>query len=193
RSGAGISWKYTTSGNDYKQPDVHASASGSGQYRHGTVRKVNVLPSYIQKRNECHPASDVCSANHPPGHSIKPVHGFNALITQEKMDWLAEVSARYGDLYDGRNHSQFACSIKWYTSGSKRPLNHSEQRQLIPLLHDFKVAPGWTWRSLTTTLHSFTSAGALTPHRYMNAGYREAQAALLSTLLDALILKCNQK
>ncbi|MBO9497570.1 hypothetical protein J7438_26300, partial [Thalassotalea sp. G20_0] len=29
--------------------------------------------------------------------------------------------------------------------------------------------------------------------RYMNAGYREAQAALLSTLLDALILKCNQK
>ncbi|MBO9497345.1 DUF1601 domain-containing protein, partial [Thalassotalea sp. G20_0] len=150
-------------------------------------------PSYIQKRNECHPASDACSANHPPGHSIKPVHGFNALITQEKMDWLVRISARYGDHYDGKTHSQFACSIKQYTSRAKRPLNISEQRQLIPLLHDFKVTPGWTWRSLTTTLHSFTSAGALTPHRYMNAGYREAQAALLSTLLDALILKCNQK
>ncbi|MBO9497603.1 hypothetical protein J7438_26465, partial [Thalassotalea sp. G20_0] len=128
RGGAGISWKYTTSGNDYKQPDVHASVSSSRQYRHGTVRKVNVPPSYIQKRNECHPASDACSVNHPPRHSIKPVNDFNALITQEKMDRLVGLFARYGDRYDGRNHGQFACSIKWYTSGSKRPLNHSEQR-----------------------------------------------------------------
>ncbi|MBO9497263.1 DUF1601 domain-containing protein, partial [Thalassotalea sp. G20_0] len=193
RGGAGISCKYTASGHDYKQPDVHASASGSGQYRHGTVRKVNVPPSCTQKRNECHPASDACSANHPSGHSIKPVHGFNALITPEKMDWLVGLFARYGDRYDGRHHGQFACSIKWYTSGAKRPLNHSEQRQLMSLLHDFKVTPGWTWRSLTTTLHSLTSAGILTPHKYMDEGYRETQADLLSTLLDALILKCNQK
>ncbi|MGI2029682.1 DUF1601 domain-containing protein [Endozoicomonas acroporae] len=193
RGGAGISWKYTTSGNDYKQPDVHASASGSGQYRHGTVRKVNVPPSCIQKRNECHPASDACTANHPSGHSIKPVHGFNALITPEKMDWLVRRSARYGDHYDGKTHSQFACSIKQYTSRAKRPLNHSEQRQLIPLLHDFKVTPQWSWRSLTTTLHSLTSADVLTPHKYMNKGDRETQAALLSNLLDAVIHKCNQK
>ncbi|MBO9497219.1 DUF1601 domain-containing protein, partial [Thalassotalea sp. G20_0] len=102
-------------------------------------------------------------------------------------------SARYGDHYDGKTHSQFACSIKQYTSREKRPLNHSEQRQLIPLLHDFKVTPGWTWRSLTTTLHSFTSADVLIPHKYMNKGNRETQAALLSNLLDAVILKCNQK
>ncbi|WP_422449594.1 MULTISPECIES: DUF1601 domain-containing protein [unclassified Endozoicomonas] len=193
RGSSGISWKYTTSGNDYKRPDDNAGASGSGQYRYGTVRQVNASLRYTQKHNECHPASDACSANHPPGHSIKPVHGFNALITPEKMDWLAEISARYGDLYDGRNHGQFACSIKQYTSGGKRPLNHSEQRQLIPLLHDFKVIPGWTWRSLTTTFHSFTSAGVLTPHKYMNKGDRETQAALLSSLLDAVIHKCNQK
>ncbi|MGI2029683.1 DUF1601 domain-containing protein [Endozoicomonas acroporae] len=190
RGGGGIRQKYTTSGNDYKQPDDHACNSGSGQCRYGTVRQVDAPRTYLQKRNEYHPASDACSANHPPGHSIKPVHGFNALITPEKMDWLAGISARYGDLYDGRNHGQFACSIKRYTSGSKRPLNHSEQRQLIPLLHAFKVTPWWSWRSLTTTLHSFTSAGVFTPHKY---GYGETQAALLSTLLDALILKCNQK
>ncbi|MGO0309266.1 DUF1601 domain-containing protein [Endozoicomonas acroporae] len=193
RGGAGISWKHTTSGHEYKQPDVQASASGRGQYRHGTVRKVNVPPSYIQKRNECHPAADACSANHPSGHLIKPVHGFNVLITPEKMDWLAGISARYGDHDDGRNHGQFACSIKRYTSEAKRPLNHSEQRQLIPSLHYFKVTPWWSWRSLTTTLHSFTSAGVFTPHKYMDEGDRETQAALLSTLLDALILKCNQK
>ncbi|MBO9497318.1 DUF1601 domain-containing protein, partial [Thalassotalea sp. G20_0] len=102
-------------------------------------------------------------------------------------------SARYGDHYDGKTHSQFACSIKQYTSREKRPLNHSEQRQLIPLLHDFKVTPGWTWRSLTTMLHSFTSAGVFIPHTYMDEGNRETQAALLSALLDTVILKCNQK
>ncbi|MGI2029679.1 DUF1601 domain-containing protein [Endozoicomonas acroporae] len=193
RGGSGISWKHTTSGHDYKRPDDHAGASGSGQYRYATVRQVNVPRPYLRKHNECHPASDACSANDPSGHSIKPVHGFNALITPEKMDWLVRVSARYGDHYDGKTHSQFACSIKQYTLRAKRPLNHSEQRQLILLLHDFKVTPRWSWRSLTTTLHSFTSAGVLTPHRYMNEEYREAQAALLSTLLDALILKCNQK
>ncbi|MGO0309264.1 DUF1601 domain-containing protein [Endozoicomonas acroporae] len=191
RGGSGISWQHTTSGHDYKRPDDHAGASGSsGQYRYATVRQVNVPRHYLRKHNECHPASDACSANDPSGHSIKPVHGFNALITPEKMDWLAGISARYGDHDDGRNHGQFACSIKRYTSGSKRPLNHSEQRQLIPLLHAFKVTPGWSWRSLTTTLHSFTSAGVFTPHKY---GYGETQAALLSTLLDALILKCSQK
>ncbi|MBO9497218.1 DUF1601 domain-containing protein, partial [Thalassotalea sp. G20_0] len=193
RGGAGISWKYTTSGNDYKQPDVQASASGSRQYRHGTVRKVNVPSSYIQKRNQCHPASDACSANHPRGHSIKPVHGFNALITQEKMDWLVRLSARHGDYYDGKKHSQFATSIKQYTSALKRPLNHSEQRQLIPLLHDFKTTPGWAWRGLTTTLHSLTSAGVFTPHQYLEEGVKETQASLLSTLLDTVIRKCNQK
>ncbi|WP_422449592.1 MULTISPECIES: RAP domain-containing protein [unclassified Endozoicomonas] len=193
RGGAGISWKYTTSGNDYKRPDDHAGASGSGQYRYAKVRQVNVPRPYLRKHNECHPASDACSANHPSGHSIKPVHGFNALITPEKMDWLVRISARYGDHYDGKTHSQFACSIKQYTSGAKRLLNQSEQHQLIPLLHDFKVTPGWTWRSLTTTLHSFSSAGVLTPHKYMNKGDRETQAALLSNLLDAVILKCNQK
>ncbi|MBO9497001.1 DUF1601 domain-containing protein [Thalassotalea sp. G20_0] len=191
--GAGISYKYTTSGSYYKQPDDHAGASGSGQYRYGKVRQVYVPLRYTQKRNEFNPASDACSANHPSGHSIKPVHGFHALITPEKMAWLAEGSAHYGDRYDGRNHGQFACSIKQYASGSKRPLNHSEQRQLIPLLHDFKVTPRWTWRSLTTTLHSLTSAGVFTPHKFMDEGYRETQATLLSTLLEAVIFKCNQK
>ncbi|WP_163373217.1 DUF1601 domain-containing protein, partial [Endozoicomonas acroporae] len=193
RGGSGISWKHTTSGHDYKQPDVQASASGRGQYRHGTVRKVNVPPSYIKKRNKGHPASDACSANHPQGHSIKPVHGFNALVTQEKMAWLVSVSVRHGDHYKGIEHSNFACSIKGYASGSKRPLNLREQGQLIPLLHNFKVTPGWIWRSLTTTVHSFTKAGVFTPHKDMKERHKEAQAALLSTLLDAVIVKLGAR
>ncbi|WP_422451040.1 MULTISPECIES: DUF1601 domain-containing protein [unclassified Endozoicomonas] len=193
RGTAGISWKYTTSGNDYKPPDGHTNASRSGRYRHDTVRQVNTPPPYISRCNEFYHTSDACSSHYPPRHSVKPVYDFNALITHEKMSCLVRISARYGDRYDGRKHSQFASSIKQYTLGSKRPLNHSEQSQLIPLLHDFKATPGWTWRSLTTTLHSFTSAGVLTPHKYMDELGKETQAALLSTLLDAVIIQCNQK
>ncbi|WP_422449597.1 MULTISPECIES: RAP domain-containing protein [unclassified Endozoicomonas] len=193
RGGAGVSWQCTTSGNEYKKPDDRTDFAKNGRYRHGTVRQVNAPLPYIQKRNELHPASDACSANHSPGHSIKPDHGFNALITQEKMDWLVGVSARYSDRYDGKKHSQFATLIKQYASASQRSLNHSEQRRLIPLLHDFKTTPGWTWRSLATTFHSFTSAGVFTPHQYMDEWVKEAQADLLSTLLDPVILKCNQK
>ncbi|MGI2030280.1 DUF1601 domain-containing protein [Endozoicomonas acroporae] len=193
KGGAGISWTRTTRGNDYNQPDDRTGASGSGRYRYGTVRQSNTPLPYIPERHEFYRASDACSANHPPRHSIKPVQDFNAFITQAKMGDLMRIFTHYGDRCNGKKHSQFACSIKQYTSRSKRPLNHSEQRQLLPLLHNFKVTPGWTWRSLTTTLHSFTSAGVLTPHKYMNEGDRKIQATLLSTLLDGLILKCNQK
>ncbi|WP_422447673.1 MULTISPECIES: RAP domain-containing protein [unclassified Endozoicomonas] len=193
RGGAGISWTCTTSGNDYNQPDDRTGASGSVRYRYGTVRRTNTPLSYIPERHEFYPASDARSANHPPGHSIKPVQDFNALITQAKMDDLVRTSTQYGDRCNGRKHSQFACSIKQYTSRSKRPLNRSEQCQLIPLLHAFKATPGWLWRSLMTTVHSFTSAGVFTPHKYMNEKSKEAQAALLSTLLDAVIVKCKQK
>ena len=193
RGAAGINWKYTTSGNDFKQPDDYSDASRRERYRHGTVRLANTPPPYIPGRSEFYHTSDACSSNYRPRHSVKPVHDFNALITQKKIDWLVRISARYGDCYDGKKHSQFAISIKQYTSGSKRPLNPGEQRQLIPLLHDFKATPGWTWRSLTTTLHSFTSAGVFTPHKYIDEVGKENQAALLSTLLDAVILQCNQK
>ncbi len=192
RGGAGISWQCTTSGNDYKQSDDRTDCSKSGRYWHGTVRQVNAPLAYVQKRNQFYPAADVCSANHPKRHSVKPVDDFKALITHEKVDCLLRISTHYGDRYDGKKHSQFALSIKQYTSASKRPLHHSEQRQLMPLLYDFKVTPGWTWRSLTTTFHSFTSAGVFTSDKYTEEWVKKTQAALLSTLLDQAILNCNQ-
>uniref|UniRef100_UPI0013D719A9 RAP domain-containing protein n=1 Tax=Endozoicomonas acroporae TaxID=1701104 RepID=UPI0013D719A9 len=95
--------------------------------------------------------------------------------------------------YDGRNHGQYASSIKKYTSAAKRPLNRTEQSQLMRLLRNFSATRSWNWRSLTTTLHSFTSAGVFTPHKPMDERVQLTQAALLSTLLDAIIFKCNQK
>ncbi|WP_422450787.1 hypothetical protein [Endozoicomonas sp. ALB091] len=61
------------------------------------------------------------------------------------------------------------------------------------MLQNFTATRSWNWRSLTTTLHSFTSAGVFTPHKPMDERVKLTQAALLSTLLDAIIFNCNQK
>ena len=102
-------------------------------------------------------------------------------------------SDRFGHRYDGRHHGQYASSIKKYTLASQRPLNRAEQSQLVRLLLNFTATRSWNWRSLTTTLHSFTSAGVFTLHNPMDERVKLAQAHLLSTLIDAIIFKCKQK
>ncbi|WP_206680857.1 hypothetical protein, partial [Endozoicomonas acroporae] len=125
--------------------------------------------------------------------SVNPVQDFNALTQQEIMDGLVSKSHRFGHRYDGRDHGLYASSIKKYTSASKRPLNRAEQSQLMRLLQNFTATRSWNWRSLTTTLHSFTSAGVFTLHKPMDERVKLTQANLLSTLFDAIIFKCNQK
>ncbi|MGI2029672.1 hypothetical protein, partial [Endozoicomonas acroporae] len=132
RGGAGVSWQCATSGNDYKQPDDRTDSSKNGRCWHGTVRQLDAPLAYVRESSGFYADSDVCSTDHPPRYSIKPLHGFKALITPEKIDYMMKISTHYGDHYDGKKHCQFALSIKQYTSASKRPLNHSEQRQLIP-------------------------------------------------------------
>ncbi|WBA79356.1 RAP domain-containing protein [Endozoicomonas sp. GU-1] len=108
------------------------------------------------------------------------------------MDGLVSKSDRFGHRYDGRDHGLYASSIKKYTSAAKRPLNRAEQSQLMRLLQNFTATRSWNWLSLATTLHSFTSAGVFTPHNPMDGRVKRTQAALLSTLLDTIIFKCNQ-
>ncbi len=109
------------------------------------------------------------------------------------MAGLVSKSDRFGHRYDGRNHGQYASSIKKYSSAAKRPLNRTEQSQLMRLLQNFTATRSWNWRSLTTTLHSLTSAGVFTPLKPMDEVVKRTQAALLSTLLDPIIFKCQQK
>ncbi|MBO9484234.1 DUF1601 domain-containing protein, partial [Salinisphaera sp. G21_0] len=192
RSSAGISGQYTRSDNDYNQPNDHAASSRRGRYRHATVRWDDT-PRTNPGRNKFNRSSDACTSQHLQRRSVNLAQDFNALIKQEIMDDLVSKSYRFGHRYDGRHHGQYASSIKKYTSASKRPLNRAEQSQLIRLLQNFTATRSWNWRSLTTTLHSLTSAGVFTPHKPMDERVKRTQAALLSTLLDAIIFKCNQK
>ncbi|MGI2029600.1 DUF1601 domain-containing protein [Endozoicomonas acroporae] len=190
---AGISGQYTRSNNDYNQPDDPASSSRRGRYKHATVRQWGHPPRTAPEHNEFYHYSAACSSQPLLRRSVNPPQDFNSLIKQEIMDGLVSKSGRFGHRYDGRHHGRYASSIKKYTSAAKRPLNQAEQSQLMRLLQNFTATRSWNWRSLTTTLHSFTSAGVFTPHSPIDERVKRTQAALLSTLLDAIIFKCSQK
>ncbi|WP_163387874.1 DUF1601 domain-containing protein, partial [Endozoicomonas acroporae] len=193
RSSAGISGQYKRSNNSYNQPNGHAPSSRHGRYRLATVRQWDNPPRTAPGRNEFYHSSSTRSSQHLQCRSVNSAQDFNALIKQEIMDDLVRKSNRFGHRYDGRNHGQYASSIKKYTSAAKRPLNRTEQSQLMRLLQNFTATRSWNWRSLTTTLHSFTSAGVFTLHKPMDERVKLTQAKLLSTLFDSIIFKCNQK
>ncbi|MBO9484005.1 RAP domain-containing protein [Salinisphaera sp. G21_0] len=193
RSSAGISGQYTRSDNGYNQPNGHAPSSGRGRYRHATVRQQDSHPLSTPRCNEFHHFSGTRPSQYLMHRSVNSAQDFNALTKQEIIAGLVSRSDHFGDRYDGRNHGQYASSIKKYASASKRPLNRAEQSQLMRLLQNFTATRSWNWRSLTTTLHSFTSAGVFTPHKPMSEHVKLTQTSLLSTLLDAIIFNCNQK
>ncbi|MBO9483814.1 RAP domain-containing protein [Salinisphaera sp. G21_0] len=193
RTSAGISDKYARSDKDYNQPDDHPGYSRRGRYRDATVRQWHNPPRNTPRRNGFYRSSGAYTSQYLQSRSVHPAQDFNALIKQEIMDGLLSRSGRFGHRYDGRNHGLYANSIKQYTSAAKRPLNQAEQSQLIHFLEKFTAARSWNWRSLTTTLHAFTSAGVFTPHSPMGERIKHTQAVLLSTLLDAIIFNCNQR
>ncbi|WBA79315.1 RAP domain-containing protein [Endozoicomonas sp. GU-1] len=193
RSSAGISSQYARSDNNHNRPGGRAAASRRGRYRQATVRQWDDSPRNNPGRTTFYRSSDACPSQHLQRRSVNPAQDFNALIKQEIMDDLVSQSDYFGHRYDGRHHGLYADSIKRYTSAAKRPLNRAEQSQLIHLLQNFTITRRWDWRSLTTTLHSLTSAGFFTPHKPLDERVNLTQDSLLSTLLDAIIFKCNQK
>ncbi|MBO9483645.1 RAP domain-containing protein [Salinisphaera sp. G21_0] len=193
RSSAGISGHYARSGNGYNQQDDHAASSRRGRYRHATVRQWDNTPRTTPGCNQFYQSPAAGPSQHLQCRSVNPTQDFYALINQERMDSLVSQSERFGHHYNGSYHGQYASSVKKYTSAAKRPLNPAEQSQLMHLLKNFTATRSWNWRSLTTTFHSLTSAGVFTPHKPINEHVKLTQAALLSTLLDAIIFNCNLK
>ncbi|MGO0307059.1 DUF1601 domain-containing protein [Endozoicomonas acroporae] len=192
RSSAGISGQYTTSDNGYNQPNGHAPSSRRGRYRHATVRQQDTHPRSTPGCNKFHPSSGTRPSQYLMHRSVNSAQDFNALIKPEIIVDLVRKSDCFGHRYDGRDHGLYASSIKKYTSAAKRPLNRAEQSQLMRLLQNFAATRSWNWRSLTTTLHSLTSAGVVTLHKPMDARVKLTQANLLSTLFDSIIFNCKQ-
>ncbi|WP_422459242.1 RAP domain-containing protein [Endozoicomonas sp. ALB115] len=193
RSSAGTFGLYARPDNHANQPDTHDASSRRVQYRQGTVEWWDNPPRTTPGHNEFYHFSGAYPSLNLLCRSVIPAQNFNALIKQEIMADLVSKTDRYAPFYDGKPHSRYASSIKKYTSAVKRPLHRVEQSQLIHLLQNFTVTRSWNWRSLTTTLHSLTSAGVFTPHNPMEERVQLTQTALLCVLLDGIILKYIEK
>ncbi|MBO9481443.1 RAP domain-containing protein [Salinisphaera sp. G21_0] len=193
RTSADISGQYARSGSDDNQPDKHAASARRGRYRECTVRQWDNPPRPIQGRNVFHHSSGARPPQNLLSRSVNLAQDFNSLIKKETINTLVNKSNRFGPEYDGRYHGHYASSIKKYTLAAKRPLNRIEQSQLMRLLQNFTATRSWNWRSLTTTFHSFTSAGVFSSHRSLDERAKRTQTALLSTLIDAIIFNGNQK
>ena len=115
------------------------------------------------------------------------------LTRPEKFIELKRMSDRYGKRYEGRGHSRYANEIKGYTKRCKRPLNDQEQNRLILCLQEFKPQTHWSWFSLTNVTQSFTVAGLLTVQQHTGQDVRNAQAVLLTDLLEAVHFKCKER
>ncbi|MGI2030573.1 hypothetical protein, partial [Endozoicomonas acroporae] len=82
RRSAGVSGKYTRSGNDYNQPNDQARSSRRGRYRYATVRQCDHPPRNAPGRHEFYHSSGTRSSQHLQGRSVNPAQDFNALIKQ---------------------------------------------------------------------------------------------------------------
>ena len=125
--------------------------------------------------------------------SVRSEKDFNYLNHPDRFVELKERSDYFGMDYDGRNHSRYATLLKRYTSMCKRPLIRNEQNRFIPSLLCFKTSTNWSWRSLTTVVHSFTVAGVLTVRHGTCDVVRQVQESLLKDLLDCVLHKCNHR
>ncbi|WBA79307.1 hypothetical protein [Endozoicomonas sp. GU-1] len=191
RTSADISGQYAKSGSDDNHPDNHAASARRGRYSECTVRQWDHPPR--QGRNAFYHSPGTRPPQNLLRRSVNLAQDFNSLIKKETINTLVNKSNRFGPEYDGRYHGHYASSIKKYTLAANRPLNRIEQSQLMRLLQNFTATRSWNWRSLTTTFHSFTSAGVFIPHKPVDQRVKLTQAALLSALFDAITFKCNQK
>ena len=169
----------------YSNNQVTSARNQSHRVRHFPPGS-NFLPG--SKR----PLDESCYCPPPKRRLVTSERDFDYFIEPERFKELAKRSERFGTRYDGRMHSKYAASVKDYTTSCKRPLNHHEQSRLTPCLPAFSPPEHWSWRSLTTITNSFTSAGLFIPQPSTEA-INNTQALLLTDLLDALLLKCNQR
>ena len=127
------------------------------------------------------------------GREVVSEQDFDRLISREKFAELDERAASFGVNYDGKGHSQYATLIKHYTSTCKRSLSREEQNRLIPLLPSFQPTTNWSWRSVTTAIHSLTSAGVFTAQKTTSEENRHTQLSVLGELLETVLHKCTER
>ena len=124
---------------------------------HGGYHRSNdhvASPSKGENSNKCRclrgkrylSTGGLCLSSVVNHRSVSSEQDFNYLSNPERFVELQERSDRFGMRYDGRSHSQYAVSVKHYTSMCKRSLSRNERNSLVPSLQSFKPATNYTCR-----------------------------------------------
>ena len=115
----------------------------------------------------------------------------DALLTEFETGGLQRSASRFGQQYDGRNHSFFCNEIKKLTQARKAPLDNEEKHRFEPFMnHLSRVVYSFNSKSLSTCVHSLTVNGLLDPSSLHSV--RTSQQHLLEKLLDAIQLQARR-
>ena len=171
---------------------------GRGQQRHYQRRQEETKPVAVVKPVRCRthrvPQPDRQQRHHYRRNepfSADEKGSVDALLTEFEAGGLQRRASRFGQQYDGRNHSFFCNEIKKLTLVRKASLDNVEKYRFEPFMNHLSgVVYSFNSKSLSTCIHSLTVSGLLDPHSHHSV--RTSQQHLLEKLLDAIQLQVRR-
>ena len=172
---------------------------GRGQQRHSQRRQEETKPVAVAKpvpAGHTRPQPDRQQRHHyrrneASSSSADEKGSIDALLTEFDAGGLQRRASRFGQQYDGRNHSFFCSQIKGLTQARKAPLDNKEKHRFEPFMkHLSKVVYSFNSKSLSTSVHSLTVSGLLDPSSLHSV--RTSQQHLSEKLLDAIQLQARR-
>ena len=170
---------------------------GRGQQRHYQRRQEETKPVAVVKPVRAgHTESQ---PNRQQRHHYRRNEPFStdekgsvdALLTEFEAGGLQRRASRFGQQYDGRNHSFFCNEIKKLTLVRKASLDNVEKYRFEPFMNHLSgVVYSFNSKSLSTCIHSLTVSGLLDLHSHHSV--RTSQQHLLEKLLDAIQLQARR-
>ena len=114
---------------------------------------------------------------------------FKQLIERQYLYNTEHESHRLGSRPRGEDHFHFAIAIKKCTQRRESILTPEELSLLLHATKSWIIDDNWRWISLSTVIHSLTTAGAFVPTSNVRPTTARDQARLLENLFNAIIAK----
>lgn len=159
-------------------------------------KKRRLSPRSSTSGRECWPTVSRARDTRSPFYTSTPLPersaqttDFKQLIARQNLCNTEHESHRLGWRPCGKDHFHFAIAIKKYTQRRESLLTHAELALLLQTTRPWTIDHNWRWISLSTVIHSLTTAGAFVPTGNMRPTAGKYQARLLENLLNAIIAK----
>ena len=147
-------------------------------------------------KRECWPTVAGAHATGRPLYTSTPLPerraqtaDFKQLIARQSLYNMERESQRLGWHPCGKGHFHLAIAIKKYTQRRESILTPEELFLLLQATKSWIIDHNWRWISLSTVIHSLTTAGAFVPTGNVRSTATRYQIRLLENLLNAIIAK----